>query len=115
MSQSVTMAYVTIREKIREERNQGDLDKETQGKAVEDTAVIYNDDLTAAIQLFERKYSLDDVVKAIKTKSPMARRVKDNKALNIYVDEVLENVNKEWLHRADNSSPRCLADEIQGL
>lgn len=103
MSQSVTMAYVTIMEKIREERNQGDPDKETQGKAVEDTAVIYNDDLTAAIQLFERKYSLDDVVKAIKTKSPMARRVKDNKALNIYVDEVLENVNKEWLHRADNS------------
>ena len=61
MSQSVTMAYVTIMEKIREERNQGDPDKETQGKAVEDTAVIYNDDLTAAIQLFE----LLDTIKEI--------------------------------------------------
>lgn len=70
-----------------------------------DLKIRFDDDLTASIRLFERGYSLNDVVDVLKKLSPMKNILKDNtgKAINIYINRVLGKVNQEYLHKADNS------------
>lgn len=66
--------------------------------------ILYNDDLTCAIRLFESGYSVDDVIQALKKHSPMIRSLNnDVRAIQIYFDRVFENINNEWVHKADNS------------
>ena len=70
-----------------------------------DPKIRFDDDLTASIRLFEKGYSLDDVISVLKKFSPMQSILKDKtgKAINIYINRVLGKVNKEYLHKADNS------------
>ena len=65
--------------------------------------LLYNDDLTCAIRLFEAGYKVNDVIKVLKDNSPMIANLKNPRAELIYLDRVFENINREWTHKADNS------------
>ena len=69
------------------------------------TQVICDNDLTISIRMLENGYTIDEVIKAIKESSPFRKVMSrdDPHAMAIYIDEVLENVNKEWTHRAGGS------------
>lgn len=68
----------------------------------ENTVSAYDNDLTAAVRLLESGYDVDNTITALKQCSPMIKLLPTAKAVDIYVDKVLENVNKVWLQRADN-------------
>lgn len=67
--------------------------------------IVCDNDLTISIRMLENGYTIDEVIKAIKESSPFRKIMSkdDPRAMAIYIDEVLENVNKEWTHRVSGS------------
>lgn len=84
---------------VREETREATL---TQKKK---TQIVCDNDLTISIRMLESGYTVDEVIKAIKEASPFRQILprEDPRAMAVYIDEVLENVNKEWTHRASGS------------
>lgn len=81
-----------------------------------DYNVRFDDDITAAVQLFEKGNSVDDVIDVLKNVSPIRKRLvnkegkPDAKAVAIYVNRVLAKVNHEFLRKSDNAF--ALASEV---
>ena len=65
--------------------------------------LLYDDDLTCAIRLFEVGYDIKDVMAAIKKHSPIMDKLETPKAKAIYIGKILDNINTEWTHKAENS------------
>ena len=67
--------------------------------------IVCDNDLTISIRMLENGYTIDEVIKPIKESSPFRKIMSkdDPRAMAIYIDEVLENVNKEWTHRVSGS------------
>ena len=104
---SSTQVYKEILSKTIMERNQGSPITpevlEHENKNPKKNVVRYDDDLTAAVQLLEQGFSLPDVIRTLKMESPMAKDLPTERAKDIYIDKVLENVNREWTHKSDHS------------
>ena len=104
---SSTQVYKEILSKTIMERNQGSpitpevLEHENENP--KKNVIRYDDDLTAAVQLLEQGFSLPDVIRTLKMESPMAKDLPTERAKDIYIDKVLENVNREWTHKSDHS------------
>ena len=98
MLKSVNLAYKEIWGKILSARgNATDYDADKKNE------LLYQDDLTIAIRLLEKGYSVDDVIKALKAHSPMIKSLKNGRASSIYLERVFDNINQEWTHKSDNA------------
>ena len=63
----------------------------------------YENDLTASIKLLEQGYDVRAVMSVIRDKSPMTKLLPDARAMHLYTEKIMENVNDEWTKRAERS------------
>ena len=63
----------------------------------------YENDLTASIKLLEQGYDVRAVMSVIRDKSPMTELLPDVRAMHLYTEKIMENVNDEWTKRAERS------------
>lgn len=78
-------------------------------------SIDYNNDLTVAVRLLENGYDLENTITALKQCSPMVKSLPTAKAVDIYVDKVLKNVNKVWLQRSGNAFAKAQASYNQRI
>ena len=91
---SASVAYVEILKSVVKENNrQGGTNDENFQEKIRDA------DLTCAVQLLEQGYDIDNIINALRKKSPMAQKLTDSREVTAYIDNILSMVNSKWESR----------------
>lgn len=96
---NIVVEYLDLLGKTIVERKKQDSGTPLQNRQAEN----YENDLTASIRLLEKGYDVKSVISVIRDKSPMKKLLPDARAMLLYADKVMENVNDEWTMRAKHS------------
>ena len=96
---NIVVEYLDILGKTIVERRKQDSAVPRQNQQAEN----YESDLTASIQLLEKGYDIKSVISVIRDKSPMKKLLPDARAMHLYTEKIMENVNDEWAMRAKRS------------
>ena len=96
---NIVVEYLDLLGKTIVERKKQDSGTPLQNRQAEN----YENDLTASIRLLEKGYDVKPVISVIRDKSPMKKLLPDARAMLLYADKVMENVNDEWTMRAKHS------------
>ena len=96
---NIVVEYLDLLGKTIVERKKQDSGTPLQNRQAEN----YENDLTASIRLLEKGYDVKSVISVIHDKSPMKKLLPDARAMLLYADKVMENVNDEWTMRAKHS------------
>ena len=92
---SASVAYVEILKSVVKENNrQGGTNDENFQEKIRDA------DLTCAVQLLEQGYDIDNIINALRKKSPMAQKLTDSREVTAYIDNILSMVNSKWVSRS---------------
>ena len=68
---------------------------------------IRDADLTCAVQLLEQGYDIDNIINALRKKSPMAQKLTDSREVTAYIDNILSMVNSKWVSRSKKADEQA--------